>query len=379
MDFVAIDLGASNTRYVSTDRMVGFLSNRMAITDDIDRYIPLESYDAVPENNLDVTIIKEGESKFFPVRAIIGSLTDRCDMAVETPSQMSLKVDQRINYISTIMAAALSKLKNVPLGDTLNLFVALPPAEVVSHRDRFKQELIGKYTVRFNKLGTDGTTIKFTINNVACYEESRMALMQFFFDPRYPDRQKKYTGCDILSIDIGASTTDLVVFKNNRFLDKTGRTFKVGCNLARDYIIRTISESEGMDLPFEIADRCLAEGRLKQGNAYVDIGDIVDNAKKAVAKEITIKMDQYFTSIGIPIKTINYIVVSGGGSMESSYVDEETGNVIKTSAPMSVYLTDALKEISAGTEIVYYGDEPRLANINGLGTLAFARKGEIKE
>ena len=62
---------------------------------------------------------------------------------------------------------------------------------------------------------------------------------------------------------------------------------------------------------------------------------------------------------------IGNIVVSGGGSMESSYVDE-SGNVVKTSNPTAVYLVDYIHRICEEVNVVYYGKDSRLANITGL-------------
>ena len=51
--------------------------------------------------------------------------------------------------------------------------------------------------------------------------------------------------------------------------------------------------------------------------------------------------------------------------MQSEYVNEQ-GETVKTSEPMSYYITQALTKICSGVEVEPYGESPRLANIKGL-------------
>ena len=62
---------------------------------------------------------------------------------------------------------------------------------------------------------------------------------------------------------------------------------------------------------------------------------------------------------------INAIMVSGGGSVQSQYANDN-GEIVKTSEPMSYYVTKELTQWSEGTDVVEYGEEARFANIKGL-------------
>lgn len=378
MDFVAVDIGASNTRYLSIDRHVNFLANNITFIPDMNAVIDLAHLDDVVENNLDVSIWKDGESKDFPARVLIGVLASRYSNGSQRPSQLKSKAEQRINYVSCVMTVALSKLKDSSIGDKVNMFVALPPTEVLNKKGDIAERLIGKYTVRFNRIGKEGTTVTFEINKVACYPESRMALIQYLNDPTHvEERRVKYAGCNIMSLDIGASTTDIVVFKDgNKYYDKASRTFKIGMNAARDRVADDVMNLLEMHIPTDSVEQCMIEGRVKSGNKYKDVGDILNNAKAAVANELVNEMDLYFNKAGIPLTDINYIIVSGGGSMESSYIDAN-GSVVKTSDPMSVHITNALSSVCPDVDVEYFGDEPRLANIKGLGLAAIVKGGEI--
>ncbi len=377
MDYVAVDLGASSTRYTSIDGKVNFIPNNVFFVDNMSTELNNAKDGEIHENNLDVSIWKDGESEFFPMRALVGAMATRVNSFNLRPGQQQHKYEQRINYLSTVLAIALSRLKNPALGDKVNLFSTLPPYEVSKFKDKFKQNLVGKYTVNFNKIGpNNGTTLQFEINEVYCYEESRMAIVQFLFDSNYPDRIAKFGTSKILSIDIGASTTDLAVFDGVNFLERTGRTYKVGGNTVRDLVSEEATAVLGNELSLTEAEQCLNEGRIKFGNSYKPFGDKVEECKKLVAQDIVSKMDSYFNKIGLSLNSINYIIVSGGGSMESSYIDDE-GKKVVTSKPMSEYITLALKNICDGVEVLHFGDEPRTANIRGLGMFAAVCNGVV--
>ena len=102
--------------------------------------------------------------------------------------------------------------------------------------------------------------------------------------------------------------------------------------------------------------------RLKQ---YVDISNVLKQIKRAFAKELFKQMQTYFRKINMPLKLVDTIVVSGGGSMQSQYIDANNETQV-TSEPVSYYLAQELQKLSEATRVEYYGDTPRFANISGL-------------
>lgn len=361
MEFVALDLGASSTRYVSNNGKVGILPNNMVFLP-MEARVDLEPYNDEIEGALDVTIECDKESEHFPVRVLIGSMAERYSPTNVRPSVLMNKYMQQINYVSAVVASAVSKIKN-NLGDNLLLYLALPPIEVSIGKDKVKESLIGKYKVTFNKLNK---TVEFNIVDVTCFEESFMAILSYFFDVngKLREQAKKYSTGNILSLDIGASTTDLVVVSDMKYIERSGQTYKTGGNVAREFLRDDLRALYGYDVPEELADMAMAEGRIQMGNRYEDISKYVEAAKQKFAAQVVEQMQSYFRKVNIPIQSIRAIIVSGGGSMRSEYVDE-SGNVVITSEPMSYYITKELNKVCPGVEVESHIDA-RLANIYGL-------------
>lgn len=371
--FVGIDLGASGTRHVSNECKVNTLPNNMVFLDK-DARVDLEPYSEDIESALDVAIEKEGESQYFPARVLIGNLATRYMPTNQRPSVMANKHVQQINYISAITAVAVNKIR-FGLGENISMYLAMPPIEVKNAKDELKNNFLGKYKVTFSKLDK---VIEFTIDDVVCYEESFMALLSYFFELNgsLKDESANFRSGNILSMDIGASTTDLAVVSDMRYIEKSGQTYKTGGNVARDFLMDDLRAEYGFDVPVEIADTAMAEGRIQMGNTFVDIAPMVRTAKERFAEQIVEQIQGYFRKVGIPIQSIRAIVVSGGGSMPGSYVNDKN-EVVVTSEAMSFFITRELNKICPGVEVVPYEYNPRMANIYGLyirASIDMARK-----
>ena len=179
------------------------------------------------------------------------------------------------------------------------------------------------------------------------------------------EETRQYLSGTVLHLDIGASTSDLSITKNGKFLDKSGQTYRIGGNVARDNLIDQICQKFAIDLPLADAEKVMAEGRMQQGMGFVDVSDLVMVAKRELAQQLNEYLDTYFKRIQIPIQMVNAIVVSGGGSMQSQYATPE-GEMVKTSEPLSYFVTQELQTWSPGTAVIPFGDNARFANVTGL-------------
>lgn len=365
--FACVDFGASETRYMShLSTAINFLPNNTVFVGGSDNIDLLPSTDNV-ESALDVSINKVEKSDFFPCRALIGEMATRYSNTNITPSGMNTKTAQPVNHVSVITAVALT-LMDEPEMDTHNvsLYLALPPVEVQSIKERIQEQFKGQYTVVFNKLG--GKEVHFKIVDVEPYAESFLAGLAFMFglDGKRKSIFDKYTKGNLLSIDIGASTTDLAVITDRVYQERTGRTYKLGGNVVRDAVINTImARFDGYDIPIEEATTVVKEGRLRYGNDYRAAADIVSDAKRVYASKIVQNLNSYFSTIGIPLQSIRAILVSGGGSMSSTYqVNDEA--LIETVASMTYYITEELHKVCKTVAVEEYDGNPRTANIEGL-------------
>jgi len=371
---VCVDLGASETRYVPslTGDIKRIPNNMVFIDTDKDIRITPKSNDI--NDNLDVTISKlgvsvndENKDSMFPLRLLVGDLATRKSSIQITPSGLYNKTDQEVNYASLLVSVAVSMLSHDSTNydiPKVGVYVALPPVEATSKRDYLKSRLKGIYEVEFHLLGR---SVNFEVKDVETFEESFLAVLSFFYkrDNTKKALTSKYGNGYILSLDIGASTTDLAIIHNMVYMDYSGQTYKIGGNVARDVLIDLVREDYGFDLSITIADKVIAEGRMRVGNNLVDVSKLVVRAKKEYAKSIVQSLQSYFRKVNIPIQAISAIFVSGGGSMESSYIDDR-GMDVKTTNPMSSYIVEELRRVSETIAVESYDENPREANINGL-------------
>ena len=367
MNFVAVDLGASDSRYTTENGQIMVMPNNMVFLPQGETSLLTPDAPDI-ESCLEVQIRKEDgmECNHFPVNVLIGIMAERYGKLNERPSAQTSKSDQQINYVSTLVACALSRLK-FGVDEEIDLYLDVPPLQIHSARAKgFGALLPGKYVVYFPKY-MGGAEVKVNIKSVHLFEESLMALTSFFFNMNgtLRDEHKKYFTGITLSLDIGASTSDLAVTKAGRYMDKSGNTYMIGGNVARDALADSIRANYVIDLPIEDLNKTMIEGRLQSGNNYDDVSALVSEAKMDLARQLVSHVQTYFQRIEIPLRTVNTIVVSGGGSMQSQYVNDE-GEVIKTSEPMSYFVTQELTKISNGTAVVEYGEDARFANIKGL-------------
>lgn len=369
MSFVGIDIGASSTRFVGENGVIGVIPNNMIFLDDgefVDIDVDLKT---TIEDALELRIKRESsepiEDDFFPAHVLIGSFAQRYQGTEYRPNAAIAKHRQRVNYISAVSAIAVNIMKQ-GTNPKLTAYLALPPVEVVPKAKEFVHDhLVGKYTVEFVKFNR---TVQFEVEDTMCFEESFLALLSFFFNMNGSPKEsiKKYGRGNILSIDIGASTSDLAVLKDLVYVNKSGKTYKTGGNIIREYISNDVSAIYSYDITDEMAQTVISTGRIPRGNGFDDMSESLTSAKKKLAEQITTKIPEYFRAINIPIQSIRAIVVTGGGSMASSYIDDD-GNEITTTKPVTDYIVDEINRICMGIDVMHYNEtNPRLANIRGL-------------
>ena len=367
--FVAVDLGASSTRYVSNNGKIRIIPNNMEFLDP-STVVDMELNDASIEHALEVVIEHtDGDIEFnkgvYPKKLLIGEMAQRYNSPNRRPNNMMAKNKQSINYYSGVVAVAMSKMYNPEENGPVDLYLAFPPIECEKDiKDEITKKFKGHYKVEFVKLGK---TVEFDIQSVNVYEESFMAVLSFFFDISGDIRptSKQWLQGNILSLDIGDSTTDFVLVQNGKYINRSGQSFRIGGNYVVNRVITAVNREYGYQIPLEDARQIVATGRIQVGNDYADASAIVEKAKRDFAGQLRGHIEAYFGQMNIPLATIRAIVVSGGGSMSGQYVDEG-GMTHTTTAPMSEFITDELVSVCSGVKVLPYGENPRMANTSGL-------------
>jgi len=366
--FVCLDLGASATRTVSNDGNVYIIPNNVVFVDAADKVdVAVHKGSNMHEEvlgALDVTIVKTSGAKcdFFPCRAIMGDMAERFSATCIRPSVLKNKVDQQVNFVSAIVGMAHQQLV-ANTDEDIDVILALPPMEVQYNSEKISNMLIGSYKVKFNRLEKE---VNITIKSMLCVEEGYMALVTFFFnkDGSATANADKYGKGYVLMLDVGSSTTDVVVAKDKRYVEKSGNTIKTGCNVIEANVANGIRAQFGYDPTNEELDFVLRTGRLAMGNSYKDLTVILRRAKEEFARSIIEQLQSYFRLVNIPLQTIRAIVVGGGGSLESKFTDEN-GNEMVTTGSVSEYVTKELNRVVEGIDVICVDGDPREANING--------------
>lgn len=354
-NFIAADIGTSETR-ISVDGalVLRIPNNCVFITEPTPESFPageglLGSLEAVIEG------LEEN-----PVAVLFGEMASRYSANNQRPTPLEAKHKQYINIVSIIIGAALGKLERNHNNSTpVDLHIALPPVEVSKARRVLESSLGGEYRVEFPKLKR-AARVKF--DNIYCYEESRMA-GEAFMD-QLPEAYKQGT---VLSVDIGAGTTDLALFINGIFYERSAKTYKIGGNTAREFLIDDITAEYDYELPIGEAEEVISTGLLRLGNIKVSVVENVNAAKAEFAETLVNSIQQYFRAVNVPIQSVNAFLLSGGGSLSSS---------IEGSRSVASFVVDALKSVCPSIDTVEYKGDARLANLDGLCKMAQSENSE---
>lgn len=380
-NFVCVDLGSSGTRYatsaaVANEEDIREISNEHVYVnrDDI---IDVEGASRDVRDNLDVIIEKLGTDGYRR-RLLLGTMANKCDRIVSTPILDRMKIKQDISYDSLVLACALAKVED-DMGDApISLFMSLPPAEVqcakgnIGNSDGATAKIVGDYRVTFLKMGNK--VVDLSITDVNYSDEPFMALTSFFMttDGVYKPNTEEYKEGIVLSLDIGNSTSDLACTENGVYLERASETINVGCNIIRSVVKNKYREQFGSPVKSDnTLNQIVREGRAKVGGQWKDLSSMVSAGKQKLAAEIVSEiLGGYYTNVGIAPTEVIAIVVSGGGSMASSYRDND-GNPKITSKPVCDYVCTEVQKCSADVPVVSVGGNPRTAVARGLVAKAY--------
>lgn len=355
-----VDMGASMTKYgVDGEVENASLPNNIVIRD-----TPSTVY-KMSDNRLDnfeIFITTEDDKKDTPVEKILnkyisfGMYATRGSDTSIRPSMDDKKCSQPLNYAS-IIATLAYEAERGNLWGKVRVALAVPPIEIKQAREAFKA-LIGTYTVRLvggGRLADDEHTVE--IDEVVCFEEPLLTAMAFMFSKRGP-KHPELLGKTLLFFDIGASTTDLGIFKGKSYQDNSQKTIRIGCNIVRDTLKDAIYEKYEVLLDVEDLDAAIRTGVIEICGTKENIVGILDDVRCRCAAKIRAELTTYFKDKNVDIKTLGGLVFSGGGSLSAE------GEDVEDSKSVGYFIG----ELFPGIPCYYFGENARFANVEGLAT-----------
>lgn len=144
----------------------------------------------------------------------------------------------------------------------------------------------------------------------------------------------------VLVIDIGAGTTDICFIKENKLVQNSKYTVNQGGNNVYQLVRRQLM-LKGYSLDESVVRQGVITGEVKDGSKPISVVDMVNTAKSEIAQKIVSEIQNYLELTDIQARSIGYVLVCGGGSMQDSN--------IKEIQPLSKRIIESFKQLSPNT------------------------------
>ena len=131
--------------------------------------------------------------------------------------------------------------------------------------------------------------------------------------------------------------------------------------------------SKNIQLPNKEIEKGVVEGKIKDGRNVINLAKSLSIFKTEVANTLIDGLTSYLEGNGYPVRSIENLLVVGGGSLASQVEGVES---------LSTYLVNRLKDFAPNIELVTFQENldengnqevetnPRLLNVLGAGVLA---------
>lgn len=302
------------------------------------------------------------------------------------PTALKSKASNKNTYLTLkmIMGKVLLSLaedKGVSIKDldvTFDMMILLPPVDGEETVDTLKETISTINTIQI--VAPKEVEINIKLGEISTLPEGYTAFLKSMYDI-YQDEDDEYylevrddevedgityedllqSKGDLLLIDIGAGTTDVMLFSDGgRLKQRSKYTFSKGGNTVGAIFKQNIKKKLGINVADEDTTLLLQDCVLKEGfkvKHYVE--DCLNKAKQNYANELTHELQAYLESMSMEMRLLKGVLVTGGGSMPT-YRDGEL-----VSEAMGTFLADYIKEFSPNC-LVIRPENPRYLNIEGL-------------
>ena len=229
---------------------------------------------------------------------------------------------------------------------TWKVVTLLPPGDVDEGKDKIESII---RSIKKIETSYPVCSLDINIDKVVVLPEGYCAYIGVVYDKGHiyrPD-YKFLNEETVIIFDVGAGTTDCMLVKNGKLVQTSKHTVNKGGNNVLQIVKRSL-ELQGLELEESDIQKGIIKGYVKDGSKQVPIADIVNKAKSEVASIIIEDFTGYLERTDMKVRSIGYVLVCGGGSMNDSDCPD-----IK---PLSEDLVNNFKELSPNASLV---DIPR--------------------
>lgn len=375
---IVIDMGNSETRVLVQSGIgrSGLIKQQLTTVSNIFSQISPD-YE-VPENysEEDTVVFETADGEFYAN----GLLVEReFSMSALRPTALDPKPTSKVTML-TIQRAFLEGyrlLSNMyrcslkSLDVTWNVTFLLPPNDIATGAKTLYGRIMELEEINFT-LPNFSTKLK--INSVKAYPEGFAAYIGTVMRRGriVSETRRHLLTSKTLVVDIGAGTTDFFVIEGMETIDSTRLTLPYGGNniIAR---VKQALLSKNIQLPNKEIEKGVIEGKIKDGRNVINLAKSLAIFKTEVANTLIDGLTSYLEGNGYPVRSIENLLVVGGGSLASQVEGVES---------LSTYLVDRLKDFAPNIELVTFQENldedgnqevetnPRLLNVLGAGVLA---------
>ena len=361
---ILVDIGNSETRcYFVYDGKEYFHTY-------LNRYATLSAGYKIPDD-----YINDRSTVFKVNNEVIanGDLATReFSRTAKRPNSQQFKTSQAttVDTLTLLFIKAyieVSKYSGIPIEEldiVFDVVAALPPSEHKSKSDELKELIRGITEVEV--LTPIGFKKDITVDRIYVVSEGAAAFTAAMYEEEdgeivESESNEQYLKGYVLVLDIGAGTTDIILFKDADVVIESKESIPFGGNMVTAKCKQLINENYSYVPDDEVMLTVLETGILEKGNSKIDVTAYLNEAKQYFGSQIYNKLLDYVDSHPIELRDIKGLLVAGGGALPAM----RDGEVVSVS--MAEVLVRFITELTSTISLVdIHKYSPRLLNIDGL-------------
>lgn len=277
------------------------------------------------------------------------------------PSAMEPKYSSMVTPL-TLRAAFIQALKLVELDpgesvDAWEVRLLCPPIQTARSQDF--EDLV-RDCKKITQIFPVERTHVINVRSVRVMAEAISAFFAVAFNPNRTlrDGMDVLKNSSVLIMDVGAGTTDVCVIQGFKAVEESRDTYPLGGNNVHQQVARAL-KLKGMSYSAARVAEASVSGYIEDGADVVDIRDDIEAVKAKLAVALRNDLRSSFESSLIDPRSIKYLLVVGGGSLEGA------------TTPLGEHLLKAVRELAPNISLLTIPEDlnPRHLNILGASIL----------